>query len=52
MLGQESKLKVGRIISVEKHPKADKLLICRVDVGSSTLQVMNASVFFNRGCVL
>ena len=27
---------VGRINTVEKHPKADKLVLCNVDVGSST----------------
>jgi len=25
---------VGRVLSVEKHPDADKLTVCRVDVGS------------------
>ncbi|HEV8259620.1 MAG TPA: phenylalanine--tRNA ligase subunit beta, partial [Burkholderiales bacterium] len=25
---------VGRVLSVEKHPNADKLTVCRVDVGS------------------
>ncbi|HKQ23966.1 MAG TPA: phenylalanine--tRNA ligase subunit beta [Burkholderiales bacterium] len=24
---------VGRVLSVEKHPKADKLTVCRVDIG-------------------
>ena len=27
---------VGRITTVEKHPKADKLVLCNVDVGSGT----------------
>jgi tRNA-binding EMAP/Myf-like protein len=26
---------VGKILSIEKHPNADRLVICRVDVGSS-----------------
>ncbi len=31
---------VGRIVSVEKHPNADKLTVCKVDTGKETLQVV------------
>ena len=31
---------VGRIDSIEPHPEADKLKLCRVDVGGETLQVV------------
>src|SRR5687767_9543476 len=31
---------VGEVLSVERHPKADKLTICKVDSGSETLQVV------------
>ena len=27
------KIVVGQIISIEKHPDADKLIICQVDIG-------------------
>ncbi len=31
---------IGKIASVEKHPNADKLSVCTVDVGDVTLQVV------------
>ncbi len=31
---------VGRIIQIKKHPSAQKLKICRVDVGSNILQII------------
>lgn len=36
-LGEEiENVVVGRILSVEKHPNADKLVVCMVDVGKET----------------
>ncbi|WP_353092506.1 phenylalanine--tRNA ligase subunit beta [Tissierella praeacuta] len=34
---------VGKIINIEKHPDADKLLICKVDIGSETLQIVTGA---------
>jgi len=31
---------VGQVTSCEKHPKADRLSVCTVDVGSDTLQIV------------
>ncbi len=31
---------IGKILSVEKHPNADKLKVCIVDVGSEKLQIV------------
>jgi phenylalanyl-tRNA synthetase beta chain len=31
---------VGEVLSVERHPGADRLSVCRVNVGSETLQVV------------
>jgi len=31
---------VGEVLSVERHPGADKLTVCRVSTGSSTVQVV------------
>ena len=31
---------VGRVISCQKHPNADKLNVCEVDVGPETLQIV------------
>ncbi len=35
-----AKVLVGKILSVEKHPDADKLNVCQIDVGSETLQIV------------
>ena len=32
------KIVVGQILSVERHPDADKLVICQVNVGSENVQ--------------
>jgi len=34
------KVVVGKILSVEKHPDADKLNVCQIDVGRQTLQIV------------
>ncbi len=34
---------VGKILGIEKHPDADKLLICRVDVGKEALQIVTGA---------
>ncbi len=35
-----AKVVVGKILSVEKHPDADKLNVCQIDVGKETLQIV------------
>ena len=34
---------VGQIISVEKHPDADKLVICQVNIGKETIQIVTGA---------
>jgi phenylalanyl-tRNA synthetase beta chain len=34
------KVLIGRLISCEKHPDADKLNVCKVDVGTEVLQIV------------
>ncbi|MFC0270337.1 YtpR family tRNA-binding protein [Metabacillus herbersteinensis] len=34
------KFVVGHVLTKEKHPNADKLNICQVDIGSETLQIV------------
>lgn len=34
------KIVVGKILSCEKHPDADKLTVCQIDVGSATRQIV------------
>lgn len=41
VLGKDlDKVVVGKIIEVSKHPDADKLRVCRVDVGEEVLQIV------------
>ena len=37
------KVVVGKILSMEKHPDADKLRICKVDIGSEVLQIVTGA---------
>ncbi|WP_252502590.1 YtpR family tRNA-binding protein [Sporosarcina sp. Marseille-Q4943] len=34
------KFVVGHVVAKEKHPNADKLSVCKVDVGNETLQIV------------
>ncbi len=34
------KVVVGKVLACEKHPNADKLSVCRVDLGSETVQIV------------
>lgn len=43
------KIVVGKIESIEKHPDADKLIICQVDVGTETLQIVTGAPNVNVG---
>lgn len=33
-------LKTGKVVALEKHPEADKLNVCQVDIGSEVLQIV------------
>ncbi|MCX7843484.1 MAG: phenylalanine--tRNA ligase subunit beta [Clostridia bacterium] len=37
------KVVVGRIVSLEKHPDADKLQVSKVDVGTETIQIVTGA---------
>ena len=37
------KIVVGQILSVERHPDADKLVICQVNVGSENVQIVTGA---------
>lgn len=42
--GQEiSNVVVGRILSIDKHPDADKLVVTKVDVGNEVLQIVTGA---------
>lgn len=37
------KIVVGQILSVERHPDADKLVVCQVNVGDETVQIVTGA---------
>ncbi len=37
------KIVVGRIEKIEKHPDADKLIVCQVNIGSETTQIVTGA---------
>ena len=37
------KIVVGQIVSVERHPDADKLVVCQVNVGNETVQIVTGA---------
>ncbi len=43
---------VGKILSMEKHPDADKLMVCKVDVGQEILQIVTGAPNINAGDVI
>lgn len=43
---------IGRIESIERHPDADKLVICQVDVGSQKLQIVTGATNVFEGAVV
>ncbi len=37
------KIVVGQITEIEKHPDADKLIVCQVDIGTETIQIVTGA---------
>ena len=37
------KIVVGEILSIAPHPDADKLIICQVNIGSETIQIVTGA---------
>ena len=37
------KIVVGQIVSIERHPDADKLIVCQVNIGAETLQIVTGA---------
>ncbi len=44
------KIVIGQIKSIEKHPDADKLVICQVDIGTETIQIVTGAPNVTEGC--
>lgn len=43
------KIVVGQIDKIERHPQADKLIICQVNVGAETVQIVTGASNVNEG---
>ncbi|MCR5775283.1 MAG: phenylalanine--tRNA ligase subunit beta [Lachnospiraceae bacterium] len=43
------KIVVGKIEKIEKHPDADKLIVCQVNVGSESIQIVTGAPNVNEG---
>ena len=37
------KIVIGQIVKIEPHPDADKLVICQVDIGTETIQIVTGA---------
>lgn len=46
------KVVVGKILSTEKHPDADRLRVCKVDVGSRVLQIVTGAPNVQEGDII
>lgn len=44
------KVVIGQVKSIEKHPDADKLVICQVDIGTETTQIVTGAQNVTEGC--
>ncbi len=47
--GQVDNIVVGKVLSIEKHPDADKLVVCQVDLGDQQVQIVTAATNLTAG---
>ena len=43
------KIVVGEVLSIERHPDADKLIVCQVNIGEKTVQIVTGAPNVNEG---
>lgn len=43
---------VGKVVSIEKHPDADRLRVCQIDVGRETVQIVTGASNVREGDVV
>lgn len=43
---------VGKILRIEKHPNADKLVVCQVDIGEKVTQIVTAATNVREGHIV
>ena len=46
------KVVVGKIVEITKHPDADKLVVCKIDMGNETLQIVTGAPNVFEGAVV
>ena len=46
------KVVTGKILKIDKHPDADKLVVCQIDVGSETLQIVTGAPNVREGQIV
>lgn len=44
------KIVIGQVAKIERHPDADKLVICQVDIGDSSTQIVTGAPNVTEGC--
>lgn len=44
------KIVIGQVKRIEPHPDADKLVICQVDIGTETTQIVTGATNVTEGC--
>lgn len=44
------KIVIGQVTRIERHPDADKLVICQVDIGDSSTQIVTGAPNVTEGC--
>lgn len=47
-----SNVVTGRIVKIEKHPDADRLLICQIDTGDGTVQIVTGASNVSEGDIV
>ncbi len=50
VLGEEiSRVVAGKVLSIDKHPDADKLVVCKIDAGDGVIQIVTGATNVNAG---
>ncbi len=45
-------VKTGQIVKIEKHPDADRMVVCQVNMGTETLQIVTAATNVHEGDIV
>lgn len=52
LFSEITRVVTGRITAIDRHPGADKLQVCQVDIGTETLQIITAATNVFAGAVI